>query len=103
MSDTVISVAPPKTLVGVGTSLVESNSRFALAMIILLVVTIIAMYVYYHGIFSFGPYCDKKDKKDKKDKSKNKEKEKDKSDKKSDDKTEEAELIDKINSVSDSK
>lgn len=35
---------------------ISTHSSMALALIIVLVVIVIGMYVYYHGLLSFGPY-----------------------------------------------
>ena len=35
---------------------ISTHSSMALALIIVLVVVVIGMYVYYHGLLSFGPY-----------------------------------------------
>jgi hypothetical protein len=36
---------------------VSRNNRLCLGIIVVLAILVIGMYVYYHGLFRFGPYC----------------------------------------------
>jgi hypothetical protein len=46
-------VARPAGLVAA----VASHARFALAAIVVLAVTVVGLFVYYRGVFSFGPFA----------------------------------------------
>lgn len=38
---------------------VSSHATLSLTIIIVLLILVVSMYVYYHGIYSFGPYSTK--------------------------------------------
>jgi len=48
--------AGAKTLVTRLTAAVAGHARFSLAVIIVLLITTIGVYVYYHGLFFLGPF-----------------------------------------------
>jgi hypothetical protein len=73
---------------------VESKPLIAFGIIILLIILLIATYVYYHGLFIFGPFAGKQGAKPRE---KSKGKSKDDDEEKGDDETEK--LIDSINSA----